>query len=129
MNRGHSAHTLTPSTVASSRERIERMARRLVPSLADFCIVHLVTRTAVVCVTTAHTTRGGDRILRALMRTYRIARDDRDSAVAHVVRSGQPLRRTSIQLDAVRRGRGRIADLHQQLATRSALVVPILVEN
>lgn len=104
-----------------------RLARRSVPGCADFCLVHLVTRAAIVAVAGAHVTRDGDRLLRTLMRSYHIALDDPASGAASVVRTGRPLLRTAIQIDAavVRRGDGRVVDLHRQLAPRSALVVPI----
>jgi GAF domain-containing protein len=61
------------------------------------------------------------------MRTYRIALDDRASAVAHVIRTNRPLRRSAIQIDGrlAQRRDSRVADIHRKLAPRSALVVPI----
>jgi GAF domain-containing protein len=117
----------TASAIAASRRAVERTARQAVPALADFCLVHLVSRGAITGVAAAHGTRDGVRLVRALMRTYRIAPSDPDSAVAYVIRTRRPLLRTAIQMDTAvaRRADGRIAELHRLLATRSALVMPI----
>src|SRR5688572_26629826 len=125
------SHPPQAPTIANARRAVEHHVRHVVPTFADFCLAHLVARSAISCIGGAHRTNDGERLVRALIRTYRITHDDRDSAVAHVVRTGQPLLRTGIQLDAAvaRRRDGRISELHRQLATRSALVVPIEIHG
>ena len=125
------SHPLAAPEMANARRAIEHRVRQMVPAFADFCVAHLVARGGIRCVGSAHATRNGERLVRMLMRTYRIARTDRDSAVAYVVRTGRPLLRTAIQMDAAtaRRRDGRIAKLHRQLATRAALVVPIQLQG
>jgi GAF domain-containing protein len=71
------------------------------------------------------------RLLRALARAYRVRRSDRSSTVAAVIRTARPIVRTdiAIELGADRSSptdRDTIADLHRRLATRAALVVPVL---
>jgi GAF domain-containing protein len=116
------------ATVADSRRAIERTARAAVPSLADFCLVHLVAGRGITFIAGAHATRAGRRHIRALMRTHRIRPDDPDSTVAQVVRTRRPTLRTTIFPDLNERNvrTGGIADLHRRLAPTSALVVPIL---
>jgi hypothetical protein len=106
---------------------IERIARESVPAVADFCLVHLVAGRSIRCVAAVHSTRGGGRDMRALMKTHRIRCDDRDSTVAHVVRTRRATLRTGISLEMPARPRaGGVADLHRRLAPTSALVVPIV---
>lgn len=129
MNRTPSA--LAPrnrARVADSRRAIERTVRAAVPSLADFCLVHLVAGRGITFVAGAHATRAGRRVIHALMRTHRIRPDDPDSTVAQVVRTRRPTLRTTIFPDLNERKvrAGGIADLHRRLAPTSALVVPIL---
>lgn len=103
------------------------MVRHLVPQTADFCLVHVVSRGAIRAVAWAHTTPEGDRLLRALTRRYRISPTDGASGVASVLRTHRPLLRTAIQIGVAvaRRGDAAAAEIHRQLAPRSALVVPI----
>jgi len=113
-------------STTSTWSAVQRIARTAIPSLADFCLVYLVSGSSIVCVASAHATRDGTRVVRTLMRTYRVRRNDRSSTVAQVVRLAKPMRRTGIQPE---RGRGPdgdpVADLHRRLAPCSALAVPI----
>ena len=109
---------------------LERVARAAVPAVADFCLIYLVDGEQLRCVASAHVTRAGDRLLRALRTVYKITRDDRESTVAQVVRLGRLSLRAEIrpehQTSDVRvTERARVFDIHRQLAVRSALVVPI----
>jgi GAF domain-containing protein len=116
------------TAIAAARRSVQQIVRRLVPSAADFCLVHLSSHGAIKAVAGAHASRDGERVLLMLMRSYRIAPDDGASGVASVMRTRRPLLRTAIQIDAavVRRGFASAVELHRQLAPRSALVVPIL---
>jgi len=114
----------------AARRAVERAARNAVPALADFCLVHLVAGRAIRCVAGAHSTREGGRDVRALMTTHRIRLDDRDSTVAHVVRTGRATLRKEIYPDTPGRTRaGAVAELHRRLAPTSALVVPIVRDD
>lgn len=109
---------------------LEGVARATVPVLADFCLVYLLDGEQLRCVASAHATRAGDRLLRALQKVYKITRDDRDSTVAQVVRLGRPSLRAEIRPEYQAPDRrmtqlARVFDIHRQLAARSALVVPI----
>src|ERR1051325_8450784 len=112
----------------AARRTIEQIARSAIPALADFVVVFVVEGRSIVGVASAHATREGDKLLRALRRAYRVNRANLQSTVAQVVRTGQPsLRRTIIHEQDARPPRGSIADLHRRLACRSALVLPIRV--
>ena len=115
------------SIAAAARRELDTMVRRLVPEAADFCLVHVVSRGTIRAVTWAHSRPEGDRLLRALTRRYRISPNDGASGVASVLRTQRPLLRTAIQIDVAvaRRGDAAAAEIHRQLAPRSALVVPI----
>ena len=108
---------------------LQRVARTTVPVLADFCLVYLLQGDSLRCVAFAHRSRAGHRLLQALVRVYRITRDDPDSTVAQVVRTRRPSLRASIApengLDAIGGSSPRVAALHRQLGARSALVVPL----
>jgi GAF domain-containing protein len=82
------------------------------------------------CVASAHVTRAGDRLLRALNNVYKITCDDRESTVAQVVRLRRSSLRAEIRPEHQTPDRrvtelACIVDIHRQLAARSALVVPI----
>jgi GAF domain-containing protein len=109
---------------------LERVARAAVPALADFCLVYLLDGEQFRCVASAHVTRAGDRLVRALNKVYKITRDDRESTVAQVVRLRRPSLRAEIRPehqtpDAHATELARVCDIHRQLGVRSALVVPI----
>ena len=108
---------------------LERVARAAVPALADFCLVYLLDGEQFRCVASAHVTRAGDRLVRALNKVYKITRDDRESTVAQVVRLGRPSLRAEIRPEYQTRDAyatlARVCDIHRQLGVRSALVVPI----
>jgi GAF domain-containing protein len=106
---------------------LERVARRAVPGLADFCLIFLVEDGNLRCVAAAHVTRAGDRLLRTLARIYRITRDDPVSTVARAVRTGRSLLRIGIAAEQGRSDReiARVFDIHRRLAARSVTVVPI----
>ncbi len=120
--------TLTTAAIDAARRAIERAAREAIPGIADFCLVHLACGRTIRCVAGVHSTRQGLRVIRALMTTHRVHPDDRDSTVAHVMRTRRTTLRTEIHLDVPDRPRaGSVADLHRQLAPTSALAVPILL--
>ena len=109
---------------------VERLSRAAVPALADFCLVYLVDGGQLRCVASAHATRAGNRLLRALNKVYKITRDDRESTVAQVVRLRRPSLRVEIRPEHQTPDRlvaelARVFDIHRQLRARSALVVPI----
>ena len=105
---------------------IERVARDAVPLLADFCLVHVVNGAVIPCVAAVHVSRGGQQRLRALMRNHSIRSNDLVSSVAHVVRTRRPLLRQRVREEAGSADAGgEIGNLHQRLAPRSVLVVPI----
>ena len=113
--------------IATAHRSIQEMARRAVPALADFAIVFMVAGRSIVGVASAHISPAGGRLLRALQRSYRIRRNDLQSTVAQVVRTGRPSLRRIIHSDGQPVRRGSVADLHRRLACRSALVLPIRV--
>jgi GAF domain-containing protein len=106
---------------------LKAVARSIVPSRADFCFIHLADGEHLRCVATAHATRAGQRIVSELGRVHRIRRNDPESTVAQVVRSGRPRVRSDIPVDAGPHRAPRISDVHRQLRPRSALVVPLLL--
>jgi transcriptional regulator with GAF, ATPase, and Fis domain len=106
---------------------IQEIARRAVPALADFAMVFMVAGRSIVGIASAHISPAGGRLVRTLQRIYRIRCDDLQSTVAQVIRTGRPSLRRSIQCEAQPARRGSVADLHQRLACRSALVLPIHV--
>jgi GAF domain-containing protein len=119
--------TLTAAEIDAARRAIERSARQTIPATADFCLVHVACGRTIRCVAGVHSTRQGLRVIRALMKTHRVHPDDRDSTVAHVMRTRRATLRTEIHPDVPDTTRaGSIADLRRQLAPTSALVVPIL---
>src|SRR5499426_3027937 len=79
----------------------------------------------IVSIASVHISPAGDRLLRALQRIYRIRRNDLQSTVAQVIRTGRPSLRRGIHYDGQPAPRGSVADLHRRLACRSALVLPI----
>jgi GAF domain-containing protein len=109
---------------------LERVARTAVPALADFCLIYLLDGDNLTCAASAHCTRAGDRLVRALIKVYKITRDDPDSTVAQVVRTARPSLRGDIRPERASAqpriaALARVFNIHQQLAVRSALVVPI----
>jgi GAF domain-containing protein len=120
----------TPPVATAGRaasRTIHEIARRAVPTLADFAMVFLVGGRSIVGIASAHVSPAGDRLLRALRRIYRIPRHDLHSTVAQVIRTGRPSLRIGIQSDGRPAPRGSVADIHQRLACRSALVLPIWI--
>jgi GAF domain-containing protein len=113
-------------TADTTHREVQRLAREAIPTLADFCLVYRLARRALRAIAAVHVTRAGSRNVRALMKAYRIRTDDRGSTVAQVVRTQRPLVRTEIRPDAARGRTNSVARLHLRLATRSALVVPIV---
>jgi GAF domain-containing protein len=111
----------------AAHRNIQEIARRAVPALADFAVVFMVAGRSIVGIASAHVSPGGDRLLRALQRIYRIRRNDLQSTVAQVIRTGRPSLRRSIHDDGQPAPRGSVADLHRRLGCRSALVLPIPV--
>jgi len=120
-----------PISIATARaagRAIDEIARRAVPALADFAMVFVVAGRSIVGIASAHVSPGGERLLRALRRVYRVRPEDLHSTVAQVVRTGRPSLRTDILNENHSRApRGSVADLHRRLACRSALVLPIRV--
>ncbi len=105
---------------------LRRVARAVVPRLADFCLIFLVKGADVECRASAHVTREGDRLLRDLNRVYKITRTDPLSTVAQVVRTGRAKLRADITAETeVVQPDLRVLALHRRLGVRSALVVPI----
>jgi GAF domain-containing protein len=106
---------------------LERVARRAVPGLADFCLIFLVEHGTLRCVATAHATREGERLVRTLGRIYRVTPDDPVSTVARAVRTGRSQLRIEIAVEQGRFDREftRVFDIHRRLAARSVAVVPI----
>jgi hypothetical protein len=111
----------------ATRRAIQRLVRDSVPRLADFSLAHLAHRASVTCIACAHATRDGARLVRALGRAHLVQKSDDVSAVAQVLRTGQPVLRVAIRFDAqpVPLLVDPVADLHRRLAPCSALVVPI----
>ena len=105
---------------------LRRLARAVVPSLADFCLIFLRDGPHVRCAASAHVSREGRDLLRRLNRVYRITTDDPVSTVALAIRLGRPQLRSGIASE--RHGtapRPQVPTLHQRLGCRSALVVPV----
>jgi GAF domain-containing protein len=120
--------TLSIATADRAAHRsIQEIARRAVPALADFAMVFMVAGRSIVGIASAHISPGGNRLLRALQRIYRLRRDDLRSTVAQVIRTGRPSLRRYIQEDRQPARRGTVADLHRRLACRSVLVLPIVI--
>ena len=115
------------ATAGAAHHSVEEIARRAVPALADFAMVFMVAGRSIIGIASAHISPAGVRLVRALQRVYRIRRDDLQSTVAQVIRTGRPSLRKSIQYDGQPTRRGSIADLHRRLACRSALVFPIRI--
>jgi hypothetical protein len=124
--RVRSTPSIATAAARAARRRLQQIARRSVPALADFCVVFVVAGRTIVGIASAHTNPQGGRALRALQRIYRVRRADLDSTVAQVVRTQRPVIRTAIlpEMQATA-PRGSVADIHRRLACRSALVVPI----
>src|SRR5258706_16163561 len=89
------APAATPAAGAA-RKTLQQIAHSAVPALADFVVVFVVAGRSIIGVASAHASPGGARVLRALQRVYRIRRDDLDSTVAQVVRTGRPSLRRGI---------------------------------
>ena len=126
--RVRSTPPISTATGRAARRAIEQIARGAVPALADFAMVFVVAGRSVVGIASAHVSPGGERLLRALRRVYRVRREDLHSTVAQVVRTGRPsLRRDILNENHSHAPPGSVADLHRRLACRSALVLPIRV--
>jgi GAF domain-containing protein len=123
MNQIQSAATSAPSP-GNVAIVLKRLARSCVPSLADFCFIHVAEQDLLRCAAAAHATREGQRVVGELARIHRIVRSDPVSTVAEVVRSGRPQLRREIALDPDPPLPRRVAQAHRQLAPRSAIVVP-----
>jgi GAF domain-containing protein len=110
----------------AAHRTVQRLAREALPALADFCLVYQLAGRTLRAIAAVHVTRQGSRDVRALMKAYRIKMADRVSTVAQVVRTQRPILRTEIRADAGKGKPGSVTSLHLRLATRSALVVPIV---
>jgi GAF domain-containing protein len=123
------ALSIATAAPKAARRTIREIVSRSIPDLADFCVVFVVAGRRIVGVASAHANPDGNRVLRALQRTYRVRRADLQSTVAQVVRTGRPLIRRTILPESHPRPapRGSVEDLHRRLACRSALVLPIRV--
>jgi GAF domain-containing protein len=110
---------------------LERIARRAVPAIGDFCLIYLLEHGHLRCAASAHVTREGERLLRALNRIYRLTPDDPLSTVARAVRTGRSQLRTEIPETQGRfaHERPRVVEIHRRLAARSAIVVPIRADR
>ena len=108
---------------------LQRLAQSAVPSLADFCFIHLVDNEHLRCAASAHVTRAGQRLVRGLARADRITCTDPLSTVAQAVRSRRPQVRAEIAQDPDPPSRLRVFDLHRQLGAQSAIVVPLLADG
>lgn len=115
---------------ATVLRRLRREIRAAIPGRADFALVFVLHGKMLRCAAFAHHSPAGERLLRSLIKVYRITRDDADSTVAQVVR----LRRPSVRAEIRREqrmvwdrsaGAPEILRLHQQLGVRSVIVVPI----
>ena len=105
---------------------IERAARDTIPTLADYCLVHVVSGATIPCVAGAHVSRHGRAYVQTLMRCRGIRRDDLVSTVAHVVRTRRPILRPHVIAEIRKEVRkGRMAEVQYRLAPRSVLVMPI----
>src|SRR4029453_6985998 len=100
-----STHKIATADRAANRS-IREIARRAVPALADFAMGFMVAGPSLVGLGAVPPSPASNRLLRALQRIYRIRRDDLQSTVAQVIRTGRPSLRRSIQYDGqpVRRG-------------------------
>jgi GAF domain-containing protein len=110
----------------AAQRAVQRLTREAIPTLADFCLVYQLAGRVLRAIAAVHVTRQGSRDVRALMKAYRIGMADRVSTVAQVVRTQRPIVRTEIRSDPGKAKAGSVANLHRRLATRSALVVPIV---
>jgi GAF domain-containing protein len=124
----------TPPPIApaarATRLMIAQIARSAVPALADFAVVFVVDGRSLVGIAAAHVTSDGDRLLRTLQRIYRVRLVDLHSTVAQVIRTCRPAIRNAIHHERNRPARrGSVADVHQRLSARSALVLPIVTGN
>jgi len=105
---------------------VERAARDAIPTLADYCLVHVVSGATIPCVAGAHVSRHGQTHVRALMRSRGIRRNDLVSTVAQVIRTSRPMLRSHVTAERREEIRkGGIAEVQHRLAPRSVLVVPI----
>jgi transcriptional regulator with GAF, ATPase, and Fis domain len=106
---------------------IERSARHAIPNIADFCFVHVIHGSTIPCVAAVHVSRGKQTRLRALMRRFKIRRNDLASSVAQVIRTQRPLLLPRVYEEPQDRVRKSDASqMQRQLAPRSVLVVPIM---
>lgn len=130
MNQVPSSTTRILASCEDATTALQRLARAVTPTLADFCMIFLVEGDNIPCVASAHITRGGTRALNGLMRVYKIRRKDLFSTVAQVVRTG----RTQLRRDITAEHDEPVANppalaFHRQLAPRSALVAPIVANG
>src|SRR5918911_3222176 len=108
---------IATAVARAAHKNIRQIARRAVPALAEFVVVFIVAGLSIVGVASAHATPAGDKLLRSLQRVYRIRRDNLQSTVAQVVRTGEPsLRRTISHEPSPGAPPGSVADLHRRLA-------------
>jgi GAF domain-containing protein len=125
MSQIRSAAMPLPPSLGRAAIVLKRLARSFVPSLADFCFIHITDNDLLRCAASAHATREGRRVVHELARIHRILRSDPASTVAQVVRSGRPQLRNEIAIDPDPRLSRGVAQAHRQLAPRSAIVAPL----
>ena len=127
MNRTEQVQPTRLSTLAAQQRFIHGAARRAIPRLADYCLIHVATPRSLRCVTAVHRASDHSRDMLAMMSARPIRRDDLTSTVAGVMRSGKPALRPSIRLEETAAGGHRpVVRLYSRLAPRSALVVPLM---
>ena len=123
--RVRSTPPIATAAARATRKTVQQIARRAIPALADFAVVFVVAGRSIVGIASAHISPGGEKLLRALRRVYRIRRGDLQSTVAQVVRTGRPSLRRSILIESHETvPHGSVADLHRRLGCHSALVLP-----
>jgi len=125
------ATLFTDMSAAVRLVAVQRLVRGAVQRFADFSLVFVAGASTIRCVAAAHSTATGGRLLRALVRAYRVRRSDRHSTVAEVIRTAKAIVRTDIatELEVPRSAsaeRETVADLHRRLAPHSALAVPVI---
>jgi GAF domain-containing protein len=127
MNQFLSGAERTLASGESVTTTLQRIARTVVPHLADFCFIFLASGADIRCAASAHATHDGRRLVRRFSRVYKITRKDPVSTVAHVLNTGRPRLRTEIRCEeaAAPATDPQVFTLHRRLGACSALVVPI----
>jgi PAS domain S-box-containing protein len=106
------------------------LTRLVVPSLADYCLIHLVEGTTLRQVAAVHADPARQHLLEELGRIYQPG-DHPASRVARVLRTGMPdfVPNFALEMAETVQPSNRLLELVRQIAPRSGIILPLVARG